>query len=116
MLFLKEHLKGHYEWANPENNSSFNGEASRRLFDRFNGPQVLFMINLYGSLFKTFTIEEGQQVEDYIANRLPFKNESEVSVLTHLKESNLIAATDKTAGIGEFIHHSNSEPTDPPLR
>ena len=90
MRFLKENLTGHYEWKSPENDSPFTGDATRQPFDRFNGEQLLFMINLYLSMFKATTIEDGQKIEDFIVIGLPFKDESEISVLSHLKESNLI--------------------------
>ena len=109
MRFLKEHLTGHYEWESMGDDSRFTGDATRRSFDRFNGEQLLFMINLYLSMFKTATIEDGQKIEDFIANQLPFKNESEISVLSHLKESNVIEDAKKAPGGGEYIHFSNLE-------
>jgi hypothetical protein len=85
MLFLKEHLTGHYSWNDTIEQSNYTGGASRRLFDRFNGYQVLFIINLYKSLSETFSIEDGQQVEQQIIDHLPLGIKSEISVFNWLR-------------------------------
>jgi hypothetical protein len=113
MIFLKEHLTGKYLWHNEEDKSSFTGEASRRLFDRFNGDQVLFMINLFGSLQKTFTIEDGQKIEAYINNRLPLENQSELSVLDYLRKLSRAESINDTVPQDEFMHHSDSNGQNP---
>jgi hypothetical protein len=85
MPFLKEDLIGeHYNW---NQSSAFNGAPSRRLFDRFNGNQVLFIINFYGSLSGQFTIQEGRKMEDLILNHLPMEAKSEVSVFNWLRQA-----------------------------
>ena len=45
MTFLKEHLTGIYEWNASMDKSVYEGTATRRLFNRWNGTQVLFIIN-----------------------------------------------------------------------
>src|SRR5258705_13633021 len=113
MIFLKEHLTSKYLWHDEEEKSSFMGDASRRLFDRFNGDQVLFMINLFGSFQKTFTIEDGQKTEEYINNRLPLENQSELSALDYLRKLSLAESANITPRQDEFIHHSDSEGQKP---
>jgi hypothetical protein len=46
MLFSREYLEGFYHWTPETERSLFDGDASRRLFDRHHGNQVLFIINL----------------------------------------------------------------------
>ncbi|MEK7224454.1 MAG: hypothetical protein AAB221_02080, partial [Bacteroidota bacterium] len=66
MHFLKEDLTGtHYQPA--DNKQLFTGQPTRRLFNRFNSSQVLFLINFYGSLSERFTLEEGRTIEMQIA-------------------------------------------------
>jgi hypothetical protein len=86
MPFLKEDLAGqHYSWTNIINESAFTGHPSRRLFDRFNGHQVLFIINFYGSLTDRFTTGEGLKIEELISEQLPMEAKSEISVFNWLK-------------------------------
>jgi hypothetical protein len=88
MPFLKEDLANqHYNWSGEKNKINFTGQPSRRLFDRFNGEQVLFIINFYGSLADQFTIDEGRIIEDRILNQLPMNAKSEISVFNWLRES-----------------------------
>ena len=54
MQLLKEHLSAYnYSWINE---ATFTGEASRRLFNRYNGNQLLFVLNLHASLIEGFTV------------------------------------------------------------
>jgi hypothetical protein len=85
MLFQKQNLAGtHYEWNNGST-TLFNGQPSRRLFDRFNGDQVLFLINFYASLSDRFTLEEGRTIEHQIAHAMPDEIKSEISVFNWLR-------------------------------
>jgi hypothetical protein len=46
MYFKKEDLAGtHYTWSANDKKQVFTGRPSRKSFDRFNGDQVLFLIN-----------------------------------------------------------------------
>ena len=84
MQFLKEHLSAYkYTWINE---AIFTGEASRRLFNRYNGNQLLFILNLYASLIEGFTINMGLKIEDRLMNQLPVDAKSEISVLKWLKQ------------------------------
>ncbi|NOT51087.1 MAG: hypothetical protein HOP10_07395 [Chitinophagaceae bacterium] len=65
----------------------FTGQPTRRLFDRFNGSQVLFLINFYGSLADRFTLKEGQAIEKQIATLLPVEAKSEISVFNWIRNS-----------------------------
>jgi len=85
MRFLKEHLgTNNYSWINE---SIFTGNPSRRLFNRYNGNQLLFIINLYASLIEEFTVNMGLKIEDRLMNQLPVDAKSEISVLNWLKQT-----------------------------
>lgn len=86
MNFQKKDMEvGHYKWNDNPDHQFFSGEPSRRLFDRFHGDQVLFVINCYGSLTEKFTVREGKQIEMAIINQLPIDAKSEISVLHWIK-------------------------------
>ena len=88
MQFLKEHLRAHnYSWINE---SIFTGDPSRRLFNRYNGNQLLFIINLYASMTEEFTINSGMKIEDMLMNKLPIEAKSEISVLKWLNQTILL--------------------------
>jgi hypothetical protein len=85
MPFLKEDLLNpHYNWED-EDPSIFSGTPSRRSFNRFNGNQVLFLINFFGSMSDKFSPEEGRQMENLILHHLPDHAKSEISVVNWLK-------------------------------
>ena len=84
MSFLREHLQlTHYTW----NESSLlgKGEPTRRLFNRENGFQVLFIINACSAFLESFTIKEGRDIEELIGNQLPLEIKSEISVFRWLR-------------------------------
>jgi hypothetical protein len=88
MNFLKQDLAGdHYSWINSNNAEVFTGSPSRRLFDRFNGDQVLFIINFFGAQSDKFTLQEARLMEDHIAHYLPLEAKSEISVLNWLQSA-----------------------------
>jgi hypothetical protein len=86
MPFLKEDLAyQHYNWKQQNTSSIFKGPPSRRLFDRFDGEQVLFIINFYGALSDKFSITEGRAMEEMLSNHLPIEAKSELSVFNWLR-------------------------------
>lgn len=85
MIFLREHLSGFYEWIPDGEESLFDGNASRRLFNRWNGNQVLFLINLLLSSSGNFSIEHGRYIERLIINELPLTAKSELTVFNWLQ-------------------------------
>lgn len=86
MPFLKDDLSGqHYSWNGAVSSPAFIGHPSRRLFDRFNGHQVLFIINFYASLSDRFTLREGRRIEEMISSQLPMEAKSEISVFNWLR-------------------------------
>jgi hypothetical protein len=88
MNFSKEDLSNqHYMWIEGTNKTVFSGTPSRRLFNRLNGDQVLFIINSYGALSDRFTVEEAHKIEEMIYKELPPETKSELSVLQWLKEA-----------------------------
>jgi len=88
MHFVRENLKGdHYTWNEDVNLSTFQGQPSRRLFNRYDGYQVLFLINSYSSQAGNFDPEMSQKMEELIMHDLPLDARSEISVLNWLKEA-----------------------------
>ena len=85
MLFSKEHLEGFYHWTPDTERSLFDGNASRRLFDRHHGNQVLFIINLILDISGNFSVEKGKQIERLIINKLPFMRSSELTVFNWIQ-------------------------------
>lgn len=63
----------------------FNGTPSRRLFDRFHGDQMLFLINYFGSISDQFSISEALKVEHALIHYLPVEIKSEISVINWLR-------------------------------
>jgi hypothetical protein len=87
MIFLKEHLhNGDYNWAVGLNHSIQNNEPDRRIFDRLNGYQVLFMINYFGQSVGKLSVTDGHRIEQLISTELPGEIKSEVSVFNWLRE------------------------------
>ena len=86
MPFLKEDLAyTHYTWKPANGSLVFTGQPTRRLFDRFDGEQVLFIINFYGDIADKFSVKEGREMEEMINNRLPLEAKSEISVFNWLR-------------------------------
>jgi len=86
MIFLKEHLQNdHYNWTTGLNHSFFNNEPDRRIFDRLNGNQVLFIINYFGKSLGRLTVKDGQKIEELIVTQLPLDTKSELSVFNWLR-------------------------------
>jgi hypothetical protein len=86
MPFVKEDLvSDHYNWGNSSQSLVFKGHPSRRLFDRFNGEQVLFIINFYGTISDKVSVKEGRKMEAMINSSLPIDAKSEISVFNWLR-------------------------------
>ena len=85
MLFSKENLNGLYEWPPERERSIYDGDATRRAFNRYNGSQVLFIINLIMSNCGFRTVDEGKRIERLIINQLPFNPSSELTVYNWLR-------------------------------
>ena len=86
-MILKEHLlKTHYTWAVGLNHSTANNEPDRRIFDRSNGFQVLFIINYFCKSLGNLTVTDGLKVEELISGQLPQELKSELSVFNWLRE------------------------------
>jgi hypothetical protein len=87
MQFYKEDLlENDYDW-DEASDILFSGEPTRRLFNRHNGNQVLFIINHIAGLSPDFSIAEGQRMEKQLRNQLPLEAKSEISVLNWLRKS-----------------------------
>lgn len=85
MLFQKEHLiNNDYHW--PSTSPTKNQEnPGRCYFDRFDGNQILFMINLFSNIIAKFSLNDGQKIETLIIHELPLDVKSEVSVFNWLR-------------------------------
>lgn len=89
MHFQKQDLvSNHYHWS-AEKKDLFTGQPSRRLFDRYNGNQVLFLINFYGGMSDRFTLQEGKQIEQKILHDLPENAKSEIAVFNWIRNNAL---------------------------
>ena len=89
MLFLKEHLVSHhYDWTT-ESMHKIIASPDRRLFDRSNGNQILYLINFFGYSVGNLTINDGQRIESLIIKELPAELKSEISVFNWLREKYL---------------------------
>jgi hypothetical protein len=85
MSFLKEHLMlTDYNWG--DTSAYYQGDPARRVFDRKNGFQVLFLINCCSAFLETFTIAEGRDIENRIGYQLPVELKSEISVFRWLRD------------------------------
>lgn len=70
----------HYRWTEGDDGVSiFTGEPSRRVFDPFNGNQVLFLINYCLSIVGRYSVVEARAIENRIAYKLPMNSRSERS-------------------------------------
>jgi hypothetical protein len=85
-MFLRSHLNGQYEWPQNENQSLFKGSPTRRSFDRYNGNQVLYMINLYSAIADKSTLNECRKMESMLQHHLPIEMKSEISVFNWLRD------------------------------
>jgi hypothetical protein len=86
MEFLKSHLRGgHYNWESDFIHSLYNDEPDRRIFNRYNGKQVLFIINYFGKSLGTLTLSEGLKLEELIITQLPEQTKSELAVFNWLR-------------------------------
>ena len=85
MPFLKTDLVGDdYNWS-IEGGVLYEGSPSRRIFNRNNGDQVLFLINFYGSQADKYSLQEGRRMEELIQYHLPLDAKSEISVFNWLR-------------------------------
>lgn len=90
MLFAKDNMNYvHYRWEMDEQPAAalFMGEPSRRVFDRFNGHQVLFLINCCARAYGKFSLTDAQMLESKIAYQLPLELKSERSVYNWIIDS-----------------------------
>jgi hypothetical protein len=86
MLFLKEHLIcRHYNWSTESGGWKYSGEPGRRLFDPFNGHQVLYIINFFGTSIGNLSMNQGHKLEDLIIRQLPENLRSELAVFNWLR-------------------------------
>lgn len=84
MQFLKENLgPGNYEW---NNELIYNGDPSRRLYNRNNGNQLIFIINQYAVSAPAFDIEKGVLIQNMLSHQLPAEPKSELPVIKWLNE------------------------------
>ena len=93
MDFLEEHLNGkNYTWQNGDK-SYVVTQPDRRLFDRYNGNQILGMINFFGTTVGKLTIEDGRKIEEIIIEQLPLEMKSQMAVYNWLRAKYLVTGT-----------------------
>jgi len=60
MEFTKEHLiNKNYDWSTEPKHNVISSSPDRRLFDRLNGNQILYLINFFGHSVGNITIDDG---------------------------------------------------------
>jgi len=90
MEFRKEHLiNKHYDWSIGTERNIIPGSPDRRLFDRLNGNQILYLINFFGHSIGNITLDDGQRIENLIMKELPAELKSEKTVFNWLIEKYL---------------------------
>lgn len=89
MAFSKEHLTGLYNWSPEQETPLFADSPTRRTFDRYNGNQVLTIISLLLERLGDPSIEQGQELERMIINKLPFESGSEITVFNWLEKQKI---------------------------
>lgn len=87
MLVQKEHLAGDYEWTGGADPAVFTDSATRRKFNRHDGNQVLFLINLFLMFSEKNTLLEGLKTEQLLNRHLPLDVKSEISAFRWLNEN-----------------------------
>lgn len=94
MIFSKKDLlEKEYHW---NTNLLFSALApSAAFFNRFNGVDILRMINLFNTLVTTLTLSEGQKIERMLVKEMPLQVNDEISVFNWLKEHYKTAADKK---------------------
>lgn len=86
MVFKREHLLiTHYNWTKNVNGSTYAGTPGRRMFDRHDGNQLLFLINFFGESIGNLTLQDGHKIEELINNQLPSGVRSELAVFNWLR-------------------------------
>lgn len=87
MTFLKQHLhEDNYTWSLQFEES---GTPSRKRFDRYNGDQLLHIINCFGDKVGKLSISDGERIEKLIRSELPLETKSELAVFNWLQEKYL---------------------------
>jgi hypothetical protein len=84
LKYLKEFLVGQYNWP-VENGTMYTGVPSRRIFDRSNGNQILFIINCFYDSIGYNSDNTGKKLEELISTQLPQEMKSELAVFNWLK-------------------------------
>lgn len=87
MTFLKQHLHDdNYNWTTELEESNV---PSRKRFDRYNGNQLLHIINCFGEKIGKLSLSDGLRIEKLIKSELPLEAKSELSVFNWIQEKYL---------------------------
>lgn len=92
MSFSKEHLTGVYTWKPYSDIAAYEGQPSRRSFDRWNGDQVFYIIDHVLQSLGDLSVEQGKKLEKMIINKLPFDPCSELTVYNWLQKELMVSA------------------------
>lgn len=95
-VFTKDNLTLEYKWPETPLHSLFTGLPGRRIFDRFNGFQVLFIINAIAALSDAFSTEAVPAIEKTINHHFADEANSELSVFNLLKNEDYSKSTSKS--------------------
>ena len=71
-IISKSELKYSYEWKPvPENDPRISGEPDLTLLNRSQGPEVLYIINVFADSFNLKDLRDGLKLERIIREDLP---------------------------------------------
>ena len=65
-VYKRTFINKHYDWSTETKHHAIPNAPDRRLFDRLNGNQILYLINFFGYSVGNLTIADGQRIEDLI--------------------------------------------------
>jgi hypothetical protein len=85
-----------YDWSTPADASKLNSAPDRNLFTSTEGNEVLYMINQVMQETGSTSVEDGQQIERLIHDRLPLGKQSQVTAKRWLQEKLELMASEKS--------------------
>jgi hypothetical protein len=85
-LLNRSELKYTYNWKPiPENDPRFSGEPDTTLFNKKEGYEVLYLINVLVEKYSLEKIEAGPKIEELIREKLPGNLRNQLHVIQWLE-------------------------------
>lgn len=87
-IYQKEDLLfSDYDWKNASDHVKFNGMPDRNMFVRYEGNDVLYMINCVCAAMNDTSRQHAANIERLIHEKLPIEIKSQNSVFNWLQEN-----------------------------